>query len=246
MNAPYDRIGKNYSVQRCTDPIIAAQLYSELNGASKILNIGAGTGSYEPSGVDLIALEPSSEMIAQRPSGAHPVVQGVAENLPFEDNLFSHTLTVLSMHHWTDRAKAFKEITRVTREKFVAISWDPALNSFWLTRDYFPEIYELDKLIFPPTTEFARFFNEVKIAPLMIPANCQDGFLGAYWKRPKAYLQTAVRQTISTFSKIGSEPGLQKLSQDLEDGTWEATNRDILDLESLDIGYVVISGHIKS
>ena len=137
MDAIYDEIGVNYSVTRGTDPRIAEQLYAELEGATRIVNIGAGTGSYEPEDVPLVAVEPSAEMISQRKAGSHPVEQASAEKLPFDDNSFSHAMTVLSMHHWVDKPLAFSEINRVAMEKFVAITWDPASEPFWLTRDYF-------------------------------------------------------------------------------------------------------------
>ena len=140
MNAIYDRIGVNYSVTRCTDPQVAQQLYAELQGATRIINIGAGTGSYEPENFDLVAVEPSAEMIAQRAADAYHVEQAFAESLPFDDNSFSHAMSVLSMHHWVDRPQAFSEINRVATEKFVTITWDPDSEPFWLTRDYFPEI----------------------------------------------------------------------------------------------------------
>jgi len=147
MNPVYDDIGAHYTLTRCTDPKIAQQIYSELHGATRIINIGAGTGSYEPKGVDLVAVEPSSTMISQRKSGSYPVEKAFAEKLPFEDNSFSHAMTVLSMHHWENRALAFSEINRVVTEKFVAVTWDPASAPFWFTRDYFPEIYKRDKKI---------------------------------------------------------------------------------------------------
>ncbi|MCB0213305.1 MAG: class I SAM-dependent methyltransferase, partial [Anaerolineae bacterium] len=182
MNAIYDDIGATYSVTRCTDPKIAKQLYAELQGATRIVNIGAGTGSYEPENVDLVAVEPSAKMIAQRKSGSHPVEQAFAEKLPFEDNTFSHAMTVLSMHHWENRALAFSEINRVATEKFIAITWDPHSEPFWLTRDYFPEIHATDMRIFPALEEFNDHFDDVIMTPLEIPSDCQDGFFAAFWK----------------------------------------------------------------
>src|SRR5689334_2336922 len=139
MNAIYDDIGNNYSVTCGTDPQIAKQLYVELHGVTRIVNIGAGTGSYEPENIELVAVEPSSVMIAQRKVDSHRVEQAFAEQLPFENKSFSHAMTVLSMHHWQDRGRAFHEINRVATEKFVTITWDPNSEPFWLTRDYFPE-----------------------------------------------------------------------------------------------------------
>ncbi len=247
MDALYDQIGVNYSVTRCTDPAIAKQLYAELDGATSIVNIGAGAGSYEPSGMSLVAVEPSEKMIAQRKPGAYPVKQAYAEQLPFEDNSFSHAMTVLSMHHWEDRPLAFSEINRVATEKFVAITWDPQFDSFWLTRDYFPEIYEMDKLIFPTMEEFAAHFGSVQISPINIPENCEDGLLAAFWKRPEAYLRSEVRQATSAFAKLPNlSVGLRKLEEDLESSEWAKKNQAILNKPSLDVGYRLISAQIRN
>ena len=247
MDAIYDDIGNNYSVTRCTDPKIAKQLYDELQGATRIVNIGAGTGSYEPENIELVAVEPSSVMISQRKDGSHRVEQAFAEKLPFENSSFSHAMTVLSMHHWQNRARAFNEINRVATEKFVAITWDPKSEPFWLTRDYFPEIYEMDKRIFTDLGELNEYFDEVTIRPLQISSDCQDGFFAAFWKRPKAYLNSTVRQAMSPFSKIKNlSEGLQKLEDDLASGVWAKNNHAILGLSSLDAGYRVISAKVRN
>lgn len=247
MDAIYDDIGNNYSVTRCTDPKIAKQLYDELHGATRIVNIGAGTGSYEPENIEVVAVEPSSVMISQRKISSHRVEQAFAEKLPFENSSFSHAMTVLSMHHWQNRARAFHEINRVATEKFVAITWDPTSEPFWLTRDYFPEIYEMDKCIFPDLEELNEYFDEVTIRPLQIPSDCQDGFLAAFWKRPEAYLSNKVRQAMSPFSKIKTlSEGLQKLGDDLASGVWAKKNHAILGSSYLDVGYRVISARVRN
>ena len=247
MNAIYDDIGNNYSVTRCTDPKIAEQLNSELQGATRIVNIGAGTGSYEPENIELVAVEPSAIMISQRKAGSHRVEQAFAEQLPFENNSFSHAMTVLSMHHWQNRARAFHEINRVATEKFVAITWDPKSEPFWLTRDYFPEIYEMDKRIFPDFEELNEYFDEVTIRPLPIPSDCKDGFLVAFWKRPEAYLSSQVRQAMSPFSKIQNlSDGLQKLEADLASGVWASRNHALLGSSYLDVGYRLISATVRN
>lgn len=247
MNTIYDRIGINYSGTRQADPRISAQISSKLKGAKRIINIGAGTGSYEPDDMDLVAVEPSSEMIAQRSSKAHPVVKGFAEKLPFEKNSFSHAMTVLSMHHWENKDQAFREINRVVSERFVAVTWNPEAEPFWLTRDYFPEIYEKDKKTFPKKDELDKYFDDLEVSKLMIPEDCKDGFLAAFWKRPKAYLNDKVRKSISAFAKLNDcSTGLQKLQSDLDNGVWMDKNRDILDASFLDVGYIVVSAKVKN
>jgi SAM-dependent methyltransferase len=247
VDAIYDSIGTGYSVTRCTDPDVAMQLFCELQGASRIVNIGAGTGSYEPEDVELVAVEPSSEMISQRGVGSHGVVRASAEKLPFEDGSFSHAMTVLSLHHWTNREQAFNEINRVATDKFVAITWDPESDPFWLTRDYFPEIHEMDRLIFPGLDEMDRYFDEVRMTPLEIPSDCKDGFLAAFWKRPEAYLVETVRQSISAFSMLGNlSTGLGRLKEDLATGLWAESNRAILDSSVLDVGYRLVSASVRN
>lgn len=247
MKAKYDEIGINYAQKRKSDPRIALQIFKKLKTAKKIVNIGAGSGSYEPFNMDLIAVEPSIEMINQRSSNAHPVVQGTAESLPFPDNSFTHALTILSMHHWADRELAFNEINRVTTERFVAVSWNPDCEPFWLTRDYFPEIFELDRKIFPNIEEIKNHFDNVQVEPLLIPEDCTDGFLAAYWKRPSAYLDINARNSISSFSKLRNiSNGLSKLESDIESNNWSDINKSILTETTLDAGYILISGNIKS
>lgn len=243
----YDEIGIGYSVMRCTDPKIARQLYSEFQGATRIVNVGAGAGSYEPENIELVAVEPSSEMISQRKNGSHRVEKAFAEKLPFDNNSFSHAMTVLSMHHWKDRALAFREINRVVTKKFVIITWDPKSDPFWLTRDYFPEIYEMDKRIFPEIEELNEHFDTVEMSPLQIPSDCKDGFLAAFWKRPEAYLSDRVRQSISAFSKLENlAEGLQKLENDLANGVWAKNNHATLSSTSLDVGYKLISARVRN
>ena len=185
-------------------------------------------------------------MIAQRSKDAYPVVQASAEKLPFEDNSFTHAMTVFSMHHWTDQAQAFREINRVVTERFVAISWNPATEPFWLTRDYFPEIYEKDLKIFPHQRLLERYFDEVEITPLMIPEDLIDGFLAAHWKRPEAYLIPEVRQSMSGLARLKDvSTGLQKLEDDLKSGAWKSKNAAILNETALDVGYVVVSARVR-
>ena len=185
-------------------------------------------------------------MINQRSNEAHPVVQAYAEALPFPDKHFSHAMTVLSMHHWTNRKIAFQEIKRVATDKFIAVSGDPDADPFWLTRDYFPEVYDLDKTIFPDLEELKTHFDDVEMRPLFIPDDCIDGFLAAFWKRPLSYLEPHVRNSISSFSKFDNlEDRLQKLNSDVDDGTWHKINAKILGQSSLDAGYVIITANIK-
>ncbi|GAA6151505.1 class I SAM-dependent methyltransferase [Pseudoteredinibacter isoporae] len=240
MTALYDHIGTRYSLGRRTDPEIAERIHAHLMTADSILNIGAGTGSYEPQGANLIAVEPSLTMIQQRPSNAHLAKQATAEALPFEDNAFSHGMTVLSMHHWSDRQAAFDEIKRVVRKRFVALTWNPDSKPYWLSERYFPEIHQIDQSIFPTLAELEEAFPGIKFITLPIPANCKDGFTASFWARPEAYLNPEVRASMSTFSKINAlESGLQKLEVELNNGFWQTQYGDLRHRSHLDTGYII-------
>jgi SAM-dependent methyltransferase len=183
----YDQIGRTYSGRRETDPRIAAAITLALDGCASILNVGAGSGSYEPASKSVIALEPSRTMIAQRPRGAAPVVQSVAEYLPFRDRSFDAVLGVLTVHHWKDKESGLSECRRVARSLvvFLTIDFDVCAR-FWLF-DYSPELI-VDRYIFPNIGRYSDSLGPVELIPIPIPADCRDGFLGAYWKRPRAYL----------------------------------------------------------
>jgi len=109
MDSVYDKIGCNYTGMRSADPRISRAIRSQFGAASAVLNIGAGSGSYEPDDLHVIAVEPSSVMISQRPNGSAPVVQAVAEQLPFADNSFDLSLGVLTLHHWSDWERGLAE-----------------------------------------------------------------------------------------------------------------------------------------
>ncbi|MCI5106901.1 MAG: class I SAM-dependent methyltransferase [Pseudomonadales bacterium] len=234
----YNQSGKHYNTGRRTDPRIAARLWQQLDLRQSILNIGAGSGSYEPANCSLVAVEPSAIMLAQRSPGSGPAVQAVAEQLPFADQAFHQVMTVLSMHHWPDQQRAFEEIRRIGRSRFVALSWDPDCEPFWLTRDYFPEIIAMDRKIFPGLQQLQNCFARVEIETLPIPADCEDGFFAAYWKRPEAYLDKRVRDCMSTFARIQNpDKGLKRLAKDLESGAWQQRNSDLMQRQELDAGY---------
>ena len=207
-----------------------------------VVNVGAGAGAYEPIDRQVVAVEPSRTMIAQRGDGSAPVIQASATALPFRDGCFDAALAVLSVHHWPDRQLGLSELRRVARRRIVVLTWDRASPGFWLT-DYFPEILDIDRLIFPASGDFERTLGSVSVETVPIPHDCTDGFLGAYWRRPAAYLDERVRSAISTFSKLsGVEPGLDRLSADLESGEWDRRYGEILTKTELDLGYRLIVG----
>lgn len=238
--ALYDTIGLDYAQLRKPDPRIEAVIHAALGEARTVLNVGAGAGSYEPSDRPVTALEPSSEMIAQRPAGSAEVVQGVAEDLPFGDNSFDAVMAVLTVHHWRDRAKGLAELRRVSRGPVVILTFDVARTDFWLA-DYIPELVSLDEDQMPDMSLYGEVLGPVDIHPVEIPGDCVDGFLCAYWKRPAAYLDERVRGGISSFWKIGDiTPALTRLASDLESAAWEKRYGGLLALDSLDCGYRLV------
>lgn len=244
MTAAYDTIGIDYARLRQPDPRIAARIEAALGNARTVLNVGAGTGSYEPADRAVTALEPSAEMIRQRPAGAAPAVQGVAEALPFPDQSFDAAMAVLTVHHWTDQRRGLAELRRVARGPIVILTYDPAFRGFWLADDYLPALTALDEAKMPPLTLYREVLGEVLIEPVPIPHDCHDGFLCAYWRRPAAYLDPRLRAAMSSFHLIGdvSVP-MTRLEADLASGAWQARHGHLREREELDLGYrLVVAG----
>ena len=243
MAARYDLIGVDYSRLRKPDPRIAAAIERALGEARTVLNVGAGAGSYEPAGREVTALEPSIEMIRQRRAAAAAIVQGRAEHLPFADGAFDASMAILTIHHWSDRAGGLREMRRVTKGPVVILTYDPAFRGFWLA-DYIPALVALDEAQMPPMAEYGRRLGPVGIAALPIPHDCTDGFLAAYWRRPRAYLDARVRAAMSSFWALGDvSAALARLEGDLATGAWAERYSHLLDLDECDCGYrLVVAG----
>lgn len=239
--ADYDVIGRAYASHRRADPRIMRLIDSAIGEAETVLNVGAGTGSYEPTKRAVVAVEPSRVMIAQRPAGAAPVIQGSADRLPFADGAFDAASAILTVHHWQDRQAGLRELRRVARDRVVILTWDPAHRGFWLVRDYFPDLVENDRRIFPTLDELEAVLGRVEVRTVPVPHDCADGFLGAYWRRPASYLEEGVRAGISTFSRIADvSERLERLRDDLESGKWAVNNAELLGLEQMDLGYRLV------
>jgi SAM-dependent methyltransferase len=236
----YDAIGATYTVTRRTEPRIAEQVWAALGDARTVLNVGAGTGSYEPSDRDVIAVEPSALMRAQRPAGAAPCVAAVAERLPFDDQSFDAAMALATVHHWQDPIAGLREMRRVAR-RVVVFTHDSTdtgwLGRFWLTRDYLPEVADL-LAGRPSLTEQARAIG-ARAEPVLIPWDCADGFFEAYWRRPHAYLDERVRRGVSVWARVGADAeqrAVRSIRDDLGSGRWAERNRDLLDLDAAELG----------
>ncbi|MDX2224727.1 MAG: class I SAM-dependent methyltransferase [Rhodospirillaceae bacterium] len=241
----YDLIGRTYTATRAPDRRIHAQILDALADARSVLNVGAGAGSYEPTDRDVVAIEPSARMIAQRGAGQAPVVRAVAEALPFRDRSFDAVMAILTLHHWRDQARGLGELRRVSRGRIVILTVDAAINddSFWLTRDYLPDIKSLHHGRFWPPAQIITALGGGRVAPVPVPADCRDGFLCAFWRRPEAYLDPAVRDGISCFPLLPApvvDAAMSRLAADLESGAWRARNGDLVARTAMDFGYRLI------
>jgi SAM-dependent methyltransferase len=239
MSAKYDSIGVNYAELRKPDPRIAKVIESALGQAKTVLNVGAGTGSYEPADRSVTAVEPSREMIRKRSPTAAQAIQASADDLPFGDKSFDAAMAILTIHHWPDKEAGLREMRRVTRGRIVLLTFDPTHRP-WLT-DYLPELAALDEAQAPTMSDYERWLGPVRITPVLVPHDCIDGFLYAYWRRPAAYLDACIRSGSSSFWAIGkAEAGLRKLRRDLETGAWDRRYADLLALDEYDAGYRLV------
>ena len=240
MSRVYDTIGVDYARLRKPDPRIAGRIEAALGPAETVLNVGAGAGSYEPAGRRVTAVEPSIEMIRQRPVSAAEVVQASAEDLPFEDDSFDASMAVLTIHHWSDKAAGLKEMRRVTRGPIVILTFDPAFRGFWLA-DYIPELVALDEAQMPRMSDYEAWLGPVDVSAVPIPHDCRDGFLCAYWRRPAAYLDPRIRAAMSSFWALGDvSEALGQLERDLDSGAGERRYGDLLARDELDCGYRLV------
>jgi SAM-dependent methyltransferase len=239
----YDTLGLGYTAVRREDPRLSARIRTALGDARTVLNVGAGTGSYEPADLDVTAVEPSAVMRAQRPPGAAPAVDGRAEALPFGDDSFDAALSVLSIQHWDDPERGLAELRRVARRRVVLFAWEPStVRHSWLVRDYLPGFARLVPVGFT-LDDALDALGGGRIEPVPIPHDCRDGFLGAFWRRPEAYLDPLVRAGISSFAQAAPgqvEPGLARLAEDLRSGGWHARHSALRERASLDLGYRLV------
>jgi SAM-dependent methyltransferase len=241
----YDDIGRGYAAMRRTDPRLAARIWAALGDARTVLNVGAGTGSYEPPDRDLIAVEPSRVMREQRPPDAARCVDAVAEDLPFADRSFDAAMAILSDHHWRDPLAGLREMRRVAR-RVVVFQWDfDQIPRFWLVRDYLPEFAQALATGRGPSLHDRAAEIGATIEPVPIPWDCQDAFFTAFWRRPQAYLEERVRRATSVWARVGETAerrAVQALAQDLASGRWQERNADLVGLDEAELGARLLVG----
>jgi SAM-dependent methyltransferase len=241
VSAPqYDRLGRGYAGVRRPDPRIAARIAEALGKARTVLNVGAGAGSYEPPDREVTAVEPSGEMIAQRPAGSAPVVQASAEALPFADDSFDAAMAVLTAHHWADLGAGLAEMARVSRERMVIVTFDHfGLGDLWIPRDYFPEMLGLKRRAGATSGELAKRFPAAAVSPIPVPRDCTDLFFAALWARPEMLLDEEVLRPMWVWQSISEEArreGRERLVADLESGAWDERYGHLREAEELDVG----------
>lgn len=239
--AAYDRIGVGYSEIRRPDARLATLIEEALGDSTTVLNVGAGTGSYESSKRTTVALEPALVMLAQHPGARR--VQGVAEAVPFPDSTFDAAMAVLTVHHWHDLDRGLREMKRVSRRQ-VIFTWDPRHDpELWIVSDYVPAIGVMERERFTTIEHVVRVLDAHTVHRFEIPHDFTDGFQAAFWRRPGAYLDPQVRAASSTFAVLPPEqvePGIDRLRRDLASGDWQRRHHELLVTDSIDYGYRLI------
>lgn len=236
----YDRIGATYRSTRRPDPRIASQVHAALTTMDTVVNVGAGSGSYEPAQT-VVAVEPSMVMIAQRPAGSAPCVRAVAEAIPLRDKCVDAAMALLTVHHWSDVAAGIRQLRRVARRRIVVLTWDQSvIQNFWLLREYLPDAARINEELHVPLARLVELLGGAHVQTVPVPHDCTDGFGAAYWRRPHAYLDPTVRAGISmlAYARPGSlAEGLGRLAADLRSGQWQQRHPELLDQHELDAGY---------
>lgn len=241
----YDRIGVGYATERRPDPRWAAAIEGALAGCRTVVNVGAGTGSYEPAST-VVAVEPSPVMIAQRRPETAPASRGVAGALPLRDDAVDGALVVLSLHHWPDWRAGLAELQRVSR-RHVVVTFDPVVHmGLWLITDYLPEIAALRGSRPPSPHAIVEELGGGEVVPLLVPHDTVDHTLWAGWRRPESYLLPEVQAAASGTAQLPPAVlarGVEHLRADLASGGWHHRHADLLDRDAVDGGFrLVVAG----
>jgi SAM-dependent methyltransferase len=246
VTAAYDTIGRSYTRTRVPDERIARRIHAALGDARRVLNVGAGAGAYEPRDRDVVAVEPSRTMLAQRPPRAAPALRGVAEALPFADGAFDAVMAVLTLHHWTDLERGVAELRRVAARQ-VVFFFEPAMsNAYWLVTDYFPDFVDLPSEQRAPGEARLRDLLDVRdVVVVPVPNDCTDGFGACFWNRPERYLDPDVQAGMSCMAQLPPDvlaARIARLRADLDSGAWDARHGHLRALDEFDGGYRICIG----
>jgi SAM-dependent methyltransferase len=243
ISASYDRLGRGYALGRRSDPRWQSAIDDALGRAATVVNVGAGSGSYEPRDRYVLAVEPSQIMIDQRSAGAAPTLRVAAEELPIADRQFDAAMAISTLHHWSDWAAGVREMRRVA-SRVVILHFDPAVHDgFWLVQDYLPELSDVWRETPTPLAVAAELGPEVTIRELPVPWDCEDGFLSAFWRRPSAYLAAEVQACMSGLQVLEPavlERGMAALASDLQSGAWQRRHAGLSERATFDGGWRLI------
>jgi SAM-dependent methyltransferase len=245
-HARYDTIGHGYARYRREDPRLRKRIRASLGAARSVVNVGAGSGSYEPSDLYVIAVEPSDVMAAQRAANLAPAIRASAAELPLRDGAVDAALAILTLHHWdADRERGVRELRRVARDAVVIVTYDARVSAqMWLMAEYLPEVAALDLTIFPAPEDIATWLGgQVHIEPLLLSRATPDWMLGAYWAHPERVLDPEARAATSGFARLPAQivdRVASDVARDLADGTWDARHADLRTRDELDVGLRLI------
>lgn len=251
-NVLYNEIGVGYKQTRHEDENLYKLILKSLGNAQTVLNVGAGTGSYEPKDRQVIAVEPSEVMVSQRLGNKFPVIKAKAEKLPFHFKTFDAAMTVLSLHHWhPNQRQGVEEMCRVSRDKVVIVTCDPRVSAkMWLMVDYFPEVAQLDHDTFPlPETIVDWLGVGTEILPVPIHKNTADWSLMSFWAHPERVLDPIARASTSGFARQPKEVierVVNEVEQDLKNGQWDERYGYLRQLKELDVGLRVIVANLNN
>jgi SAM-dependent methyltransferase len=246
-DADYSRIGAGYALIRQPDPRIAAHILAALGDAHTVLNVGAGAGSYEAVDRQVTAVEPSAAMRAQRPDWLTPAIDASSDALPFADASFDASMATVTVHQWPNRAAGLAEMRRVTRGPVVIMTFDPVPPEPWWLMDYAPEVFEVESHRMPGLTDLvAELGGDADVIPLLVPADCMDGFAQAFFARPERLLEPLVRLATSAWSFVPVDAVARftsRLADDLASGEWDARYGEFRRLAEFDAGLRLVVGH---
>lgn len=248
VSAAYDEIGRDYSQHRRPEPRLAASISEALGNARSVINVGAGAGSYEPPDREVLAVEPSATMIAQRRPGSARAVQASAESLPVADDSFDAALAVLTVQHWDDVARGLAELARVARRRVVIVTMDvDKLGELWLVREYLPESLAAHAAASPTIGSLRRTFPNTSVSVLAVPRDCTDWFMAALWAHPEAHLDASIRRATSAWHQLAPdvvERALAALRNDLDSGRWDARHGHLRRTPTLDVGLRIVRAEL--
>lgn len=221
----YEATGGGYARIRQPDPRIAAQIHAALGDARTVVNVGAGSGSYEPTDRTVIPIEPSATMRAQRPAHLAPAIDGTADAIPLEDDAADAAMATVTIHQWPDLEAGLREMRRVARGPVVILTFDPAaIADLWLV-DYTPSVLHAEAQRQPALDRItAALGGTARIEPVDVPLDCTDGFIQAYYGRPEALTDPTIRAAQSSWSFGDADDvtrGVQRLAADLASGAWD-------------------------